>query len=83
MQVDVAFPVLVLDFYGFGSNFSFVLFISRAFFSGRLSCSLHTAWAAGLPDVSLHNMPKRGKIYQITKTLPNETKIYQMAITYS
>jgi hypothetical protein len=30
---------------------------------------------AGLPDFSWHNIPKRGKIYQITTTLPNGHKI--------
>jgi hypothetical protein len=36
-----------------------------------------------LPDFSLHNIPKWGKIYQIATTLPNGHKIYQMAVVYS
>jgi hypothetical protein len=36
-----------------------------------------------LPDFSWHNIPKRGKIYQITTTLPNGHKIYQMTVKYS
>jgi hypothetical protein len=28
-------------------------------------------YKAGLPDFSWHNIPKRGKIYQTTKKLPN------------
>jgi hypothetical protein len=31
--------------------------------------------APGLPDFSRHKIPKRGKIYQITTTLPNGHKI--------
>jgi hypothetical protein len=38
---------------------------------------------AGLPDFSRHNVPKRGKIYQITTNLPNDDKLYRMTITYS
>jgi hypothetical protein len=38
---------------------------------------------SGLPDFSKHNIPKRGKIYQITTKLPNGYKIYQMAAIYS
>jgi hypothetical protein len=37
----------------------------------------------GLPDFSWHNIPKRGKIYQITTKLPNFLQIAQMSITYS
>jgi hypothetical protein len=37
---------------------------------------------AGLPDFSWHNIPKRGKIYLITTTLPNGHKILQMAVKY-
>jgi hypothetical protein len=36
----------------------------------------------GLPDSSWHYLPKRGKIYQITTTLPNCHKIYQMTVAY-
>jgi hypothetical protein len=38
---------------------------------------------AGLPDFSWHNIPKLGKIYQLTTTLPNDHKIYLMAVKYS
>jgi hypothetical protein len=34
------------------------------------------AKASGLPDFSWHNIPKRGKIYQIITPLPNDHKIY-------
>jgi hypothetical protein len=33
-----------------------------------------------LPDISLHNIPKRGEIYT---TLPNGLEIYQMTVKYS
>jgi hypothetical protein len=36
-----------------------------------------------LPDFSWQNIPKRGKIYQITTTLQNCFKIYQMTVKYS
>jgi hypothetical protein len=39
--------------------------------------------APGLPDFSRHNIPKRGKIYEITTTLPNGHKIYQIIVKYS
>jgi hypothetical protein len=36
-----------------------------------------------LPDFSRHKkLPKRVKKYQITTTLPNGHKIYQMAVIY-
>jgi hypothetical protein len=38
---------------------------------------------AGVPDFSWHNIPKRGDIYQMTATLPNGHKIYQLAVKYS
>jgi hypothetical protein len=38
--------------------------------------------AAGLPDVYLHNMPKRENIYQNSTILPNGHRIYQMALKY-
>jgi hypothetical protein len=44
---------------------------------------LSLASATGLPDFTLFNIPKRGKIYQIATKLPNGHKIYQMAVTYS
>jgi hypothetical protein len=34
--------------------------------------------ASGLPDFDCFNIPKRGKIYQITIKIPNGHKIYQM-----
>jgi hypothetical protein len=34
----------------------------------------------GLPDFSLCNIPKRVKIYQLTLNMPNDHKIYQIAI---
>jgi hypothetical protein len=37
---------------------------------------------AGLPDFCRHNIPKRGKIYQIT-TLPNGHKIYPITLKYT
>jgi hypothetical protein len=37
----------------------------------------------GLPDFFRHNIPKRGKIHQITTTLPNCHKMYQMTEKYS
>jgi hypothetical protein len=37
---------------------------------------------SGLPDFSWHIIPKRGKLYQITTTLPNGHKIYQMTVKY-
>jgi hypothetical protein len=37
---------------------------------------------AGLPDISRQNIPKRGKIYHISTTLPNFPKIYQMSVNY-
>jgi hypothetical protein len=46
--------------------------------------------SAGLPDFSCFNIPKRGKIYQITRkytkwpeNIPNGQKIYQTAVKYS
>jgi hypothetical protein len=36
-----------------------------------------------LPDFSCHNIPKRRKMHQIATELPNEHKIYQMAVMYS
>jgi hypothetical protein len=38
---------------------------------------------AGLPDFSWHNIPKQGKIYQVTTTLQNGQRIFQMAVKYS
>jgi hypothetical protein len=38
---------------------------------------------AGVPDFSGRNIPKRGKIHQITTTLPNGHKIYHMTVKYS
>jgi hypothetical protein len=35
-----------------------------------------------LPDFSWHNIPKRGKLYQITTTLPNGHQVYQIAVKY-
>jgi hypothetical protein len=40
-------------------------------------------WPARLPDFSSHNIPKRWKIYQITTTLPNFYKIFQMTVKFS
>jgi hypothetical protein len=37
----------------------------------------------GLPDLSQHIIPNRGKMYQITTKLPNDHNIYQMAVLYS
>jgi hypothetical protein len=37
----------------------------------------------GLPEFSWHNIPKRWKRYQIITTLPNEHKVYQMAVKCS
>jgi hypothetical protein len=34
----------------------------------------------GLPDFYCYNIPQRGKIYQITTSLPNDHKTYQMAV---
>jgi hypothetical protein len=39
------------------------------------------AFWTGLPDFSWHNIPKRGEIYQITKTSPNVHKIYQVKMS--
>jgi hypothetical protein len=39
--------------------------------------------ASGLPDSSWHNIPKRGKIYQISTKLLNDLKIYPTGIIYS
>jgi hypothetical protein len=38
---------------------------------------------AGLPDFSLHNIPKRGKYTKFATKLPNGHTIYQMAVIYS
>jgi hypothetical protein len=38
------------------------LFLRR---NNKLSVNIHDRWAAGLPDFSWYNIPKRGKIYQI------------------
>jgi hypothetical protein len=38
------------------------------------------AGESGLPDFAWRNIPKRGKIYQITKNLPDGNNIYQMAV---
>jgi hypothetical protein len=38
---------------------------------------------AGLPDFSIHNIPKRGKLYQIATKLPNGHKMFQIAVIYS
>jgi hypothetical protein len=37
----------------------------------------------GLPDLSLLNIPKWGKIYEIATKLPNGHEMYQMAVIYS
>jgi hypothetical protein len=37
-------------------------------------CFILPAWTTGLPDFPWHYIPKRGKIYQITTTLPNGIK---------
>jgi hypothetical protein len=42
-----------------------------------------SCYQAGLPDFSWHNIPKRGKIYQITTPLPNGHIIYLMTLKYS
>jgi hypothetical protein len=36
-----------------------------------------------LPDFSWQNIPKRGKIYQITTIFPSGHKIFQMPVKYS
>jgi hypothetical protein len=38
---------------------------------------------AWLPDFSLHNIPKGGKIYQNSTKLPNDHKMFKMAVVYS
>jgi hypothetical protein len=38
---------------------------------------------AGLPDISWYNLPKRGKIYQMTTVLPNSQKYTKTAVKYS
>jgi hypothetical protein len=35
-----------------------------------------------LPDFSLFNIPKRGKIHQVAATLQNGLKIYKMTVIY-
>jgi hypothetical protein len=40
----------------------------------------NVASESGLPDFSLYNIPKWGKIYQIATKLSNGHKIYQMAV---
>jgi hypothetical protein len=49
------------------------------------SLSLSSFWVIiGLPDFSWQNIPKRGKTYQISTTLPNGLYLkYQMAVKYS
>jgi hypothetical protein len=49
---------------------------------------LQRAWRTvrqvpGLPDFSWHNIPNRGQAYQIATTLPNDHRIYKMAVKYS
>jgi hypothetical protein len=38
---------------------------------------------AGLPDFSLYNIPKMGKIYQMAIKTPNGRNIFQMSIEYT
>jgi hypothetical protein len=45
--------------------------------------SITLASESGLPDFSQHNIPKRGKMYQITIKLPNGRYIFQMGIKIS
>jgi hypothetical protein len=35
-----------------------------------------TTIGAGLPDLSWHNIPNRGQMYQIATKLPNAHKMY-------
>jgi hypothetical protein len=37
---------------------------------------VHTVPKPGLPDFSWNNLPKQGKIYEMTIKLPNGQKIY-------
>jgi uncharacterized protein (DUF2336 family) len=40
----------------------------------------YRASVAGLPDFSKHNIPKRGKLHQIDTKLPNDRKMFQIAV---
>jgi hypothetical protein len=47
----------------------------------ELQCQLlpfGSAHSTGLPNFSWNNIPKRGKIYQMTTKLPNAHNVYQM-----
>jgi hypothetical protein len=63
----------------------FTINFSRKFlydFSRKSNSSIITSLGetSGLPDFSRHNVPKTGKMYQITSTLTNGHKIYQMTL---
>jgi hypothetical protein len=54
------------------------------------SKSYFSSFCPGLPDFSWHNIPARGKIYQITtklpkcpQNIPNDRKIFQMTRIYN
>jgi hypothetical protein len=44
--------------------------------------SRHCQSRSGLPDLSWHNIPKWGKMYQIATKLPDFHKIFQMDVIY-
>jgi hypothetical protein len=39
-------------------------------------------WRPGLPDFSLHNIPKRGKYTKVAQTYQNGHKMHQMDVVY-
>jgi hypothetical protein len=55
----------------FISNHTNLKFGNRKLAAGD---EISSSWKTGLPDFSWHNIPKRGKIYQISTTLPNGPK---------
>jgi hypothetical protein len=56
--------------------------LDQKYFPSRKKCERKQELATGLPDFSRHNLPKQGKMYQITTALTNGHKIYQMAAKY-
>jgi hypothetical protein len=79
------FPKSFFTFHGLLRLTDFKISMVPTFFSRALKCvqfmdTNSGAFPSRLPEFSLHNIPKRVKIYQIATKLPNGRNIFQVTI---
>jgi hypothetical protein len=69
------FPIAVTGFVSANPPVEIILSDTR-----KRNLRLAVTRKPGLPDLSRHNIPKRGKIYPVTTTGTNGHKLYQMTV---